>query len=710
MKRKNSKIQSDFAENVRLSCTNKNKYYFELFQNLAFFVVLVSVIGLCSALTEAEEITRLKNDMKLFVNQVQMTEMNQEVNNRITFSSGVVRTRQYHDATKNYLIESIAGGRMLGMHEHSNHHNTVGLGELEAILNGVTFRTRHNDYKLKKPHSTSEEYAASETIEYPEVPPTVLEKKTVADQIAEMRLWFKAFADEDHSERDYRKYFKSVLCYLEGAWTWPSKDGKIVETATSDRHGIDAAKYSELNQKVMFNELTGHKNNGENYALLPTRIIEIVDGTTPRIAQWNYRIMCHPTDKFVLKSRLRPVDDLHLRLPGDVPLKDYELFKKARFALNADDSTTVKEGKYTYGFLDKLMGEIPGYDNYQGKLEDKAYNVEALGIGTKKPLDASKYHRWYETREKGAMGDSIKHKGFNDNNVFMAMTTQEQIADLYTENHCKYWRNGTKTCQYTGRQRWSYAIPLELIYLTPLGSWNPHNIEYHGDANTEDGAKVTAGGRNGDTEDKDKAYDGTNSKTFYRTPAAFFSGSKGDSMKADTVAGAVGVLNKARELVTTVASGVEIITANIPGVGQLRTRYPIAPLADDGKIGFKELNAIKDFVLWPSQFRRINNETEYLNKDEKSTAQFKSGRYQMSYYLPEEDGDLPAHTHATYINVANLNKLLKKSTVSVTTSMINKHKHKLTLKIKGDKIVFIKCDGKSKCPHEHGKDIHHLEL
>ena len=37
--------------------------------------------------------------------------------------------------------------------------------------------------------------------------------------------------------------------------------------------------------------------------------------------------------------------------------------------------------------------------------------------------------------------------------------------------------NGKNKCT-TYTQRWSYAIPLEMIYLTPLYNWNPHNIDY----------------------------------------------------------------------------------------------------------------------------------------------------------------------------------------------------------------------------------------
>ena len=38
----------------------------------------------------------------------------------------------------------------------------------------------------------------------------------------------------------------------------------------------------------------GAKSEDENYAYLPTRITELLNATTPVIAQWNYRIRCAP--------------------------------------------------------------------------------------------------------------------------------------------------------------------------------------------------------------------------------------------------------------------------------------------------------------------------------------------------------------------------------------------------------------------------------
>lgn len=47
------------------------------------------------------------------------------------------------------------------------------MGELVAVLNGVEFRTRHNDYKMQMPSKTSLDYGKTELVPYPKVPPQV---------------------------------------------------------------------------------------------------------------------------------------------------------------------------------------------------------------------------------------------------------------------------------------------------------------------------------------------------------------------------------------------------------------------------------------------------------------------------------------------------------------------------------------------------------
>lgn len=79
-------------------------------------------------------------------------------------------------------------------HNHADHKYTIGMGEIAAVLNGVEFWTRHNDYRLAQPSATTNDYHATNTIELPAVPPEVLAKASacgappcIADQSEEMR-------------------------------------------------------------------------------------------------------------------------------------------------------------------------------------------------------------------------------------------------------------------------------------------------------------------------------------------------------------------------------------------------------------------------------------------------------------------------------------------------------------------------------------------
>ena len=76
-------------------------------------------------------------------------------------------------------------------------------------------------------------------------------------QINEMREWFKAWKEGDNSERDYRQYFRPLLCYLEGAWT--TDVDHIDEPFDSDRHKIAAGSWLELQEQIRWAEGCGRE-------------------------------------------------------------------------------------------------------------------------------------------------------------------------------------------------------------------------------------------------------------------------------------------------------------------------------------------------------------------------------------------------------------------------------------------------------------------
>ena len=241
----------------------------------------------------------------------------------------------------------------MAMHNHNNNRYTIGLGEFTAVMNGFEFRTRHNDYPFMRRTADGEDY---EYIEAPQIPPSVLEKETIPDQIEEMREYFKAFKTQNKTHRDYTDYFKANLCYLEGAWykTGP----ELEESFKSDRHFIDAETWAELFEKIEFNANTGAKDSSENLAYLPTQFIEMINGTIPSIAQWNYKILCHPLKDELALDRFELIDDIQSRMADKSSITELLESRKARFTLNAR-----RTGKYQHRdlrpmLIDDLMYEV----------------------------------------------------------------------------------------------------------------------------------------------------------------------------------------------------------------------------------------------------------------------------------------------------------------------------------------------------------------
>ena len=100
---------------------------------------------------------------------------------------------------------------------------------------------------LKMPSSSNVLHAV-EDIPLPDVPQEVLQSETVDEQVAEMQEYFLSFAEQNHSVRDYRPYFKPILCYMEGAWVYP--DLVELDSSPSSRHSIDAKDWYDLQEKI----------------------------------------------------------------------------------------------------------------------------------------------------------------------------------------------------------------------------------------------------------------------------------------------------------------------------------------------------------------------------------------------------------------------------------------------------------------------------
>ena len=682
---------------------------------MALLVILVA--GKVSAGYLEDDLQIVRNRTKLLLQQLMMQQFLKEERVRSEGQSGVKAKRFRYMGTRSYHTDTFTHSQFINIHDHANLKHTMGLGEFVAVINGVEFRTRHNDFAMYMPSTTSKEDSAVTRIQLPEVPPEVLAKPTVAEQIVEMRKWFKAWRDQDDSTRDYRKYFQPLLCYLEGAWTKSRSDG-IDEPFKSDRHKIMAKTWKELHRKTRYMAYTGSKDNDENFAFLPTSIIDVINETEPVFAQWNYRILCHPLQKYLDRNRLRPIDDLSGRVAYRFTLDKFANSRGARFKVHPTDSAEYKDGHVTSEFMDELMGEIPGRDNYGANLEDTAFSSTARQYNDRsKKLNAGYYHRWYSAEKAGRKGEFSRHRGFADPSVFMARTTSEKIPEVTVYDRCQRNIKGEWSCKDTFRQRWTYAVPLEIVYLTPLGRWNPYNVVYNA---TGRQCSTCRGGLT-----KERAYQFATDTVYYQTPASFFSGKVSGGDSADTSGKTVGMLNVTGDLCEVRASGVHVTLPEIEDVGMLRTRYPIAPVHQEGHAAWKELQALKDLLLEQNEELRALRD-EYGIKGPNCTTSApgwctiggtrgagkathtRNGHIvlTMTAAAANPEYETTAHTHTVHLSVAQDAKLRRGEAVIVRTTSGSGHKHELLLRYDDTKprpYYYEKCDGQALCWAGHDK-------
>jgi len=600
----------------------------------------------------------------------------------------------------------------LSIHDHADIRDTIGMGELEAVMNGVNFKTRHNDYRLLQPSVSSEVMKRTSSIDFPPVPPTVLAfGSNVTAQILEMKEYFRAWSAQDESIRDYKPYFKPVLSYMEGWW---GVDSNFEEPFDSDRHKVAADSWAALYDRVRLLEQHGWKDSGENIPWLPSKMWGLRDGVAPQLARWNYRILAVPLKDDLELSRFVAEPDLQVQLSFLQPQTTADLFKTraARFRLNkyiGENKAHIETERYSrspmYSYLDDLMAQIPGLDNFSPSTppqDDVVYdsrlgNETAFNYNDRiEKLDSRFYNRYFSVSTAGAMGTSFRRRGWNDDNLWVASTSQESVAALKGAD---------------GRlDRKSYALPLEVIYMTPLAQWNPYNLTIHAD-NTY-GLPVRQG-RNGSLTNPQYAYDGVDRRNFYLTPVEFFGDLSSDSA-ADTSVTPVGVISDrdagtSREgtVYKVAASGHWIHLPKIPGVEQivpvtsprLRQRYPIAPARPTSKTVWQEIKALQA-VMSDGDSWKVNEGLEPLQTN-------------VRYYETGGSVSTGFHSHRFYLTESDRDVLAGGEQVTRRTFTGNMHQHTLVLQLDASPDAdpaapykIVECDDSagSQCApgHDHG--------
>ena len=355
---------------------------------------------------------------------------------------------------------------------------------------------------------------------------------------------------------------------------------------------------------------------------------------------------------------------------------------RARYQLNPYDTDTLdREGPAGYGLLDKVMAQIPGLNNRGSNLTDNSFGTTAFEIETEEddnpiPVNMAYYKRWLMTETRGVFGLATRHRGFNDDNLFVAQTTQAEVVPTELEVCTGFGR--WRTCEWQS-QKFSYAIPLEVVYMTPLTRWNPYDLEYKGDSgSTSLWQSVRQGGRNG-RPTAARAYNGTNHITFYQTPREFYEGGEIASDPADTTGhGATAVLDRNEEIRMVRDSGHRMFFPEIPGVGILRQRYPIMSIYGEGSFVWKELEALKDVVLDYNDNLHMYRQSMPTVQDAEDEAQDTTNRDVVLELTPGRTG----HSHLVHLSHDQLAYLRTGETIRVNKGEGDSHIHDITIRLR----------------------------
>ena len=289
------------------------------------------------------------------------------------------------------------------------------------------------------------------------------------------------------------------------------------------------------------------------------------------------------------------------------------------------------------------------------------------------PLNTAFYSRYYSIGTNDAMGRSKHRRGFNDPYLFAAMTTQDKIQGVTScTAEVVNGAGGECTEAVTKSQKWTWAVPLEIIYTSPLANWNPYNLTYCPYAKADKRCKHTIQGPTGDRDGKltkEKAFKGTARDTLFITPEEFYSGADEETDPADTSGGVMGVLDQNDVLRKVRGAGHWVHWPAIKGFKKpVRQRYPIMPIHEHGKTSWKEVKALQDIVIDAGGSARLR---AGLNK----VREERIGVALKLMYTAGTKNNVGAHDHTMHISGKQLAEMDEGKSVKATSSYDNSHSH-----------------------------------
>jgi len=465
--------------------------------------------------------------------------------------TGYLSVRQYSRGGDTVMDNPFTVGyRPLNAHDHSNYPTKCGMAERQGMANGYLFKSRHTDYKLRRPAPGA--FLSTERIDLPTLPADIV--GTVDQQVTLMQGYFQAMLDKDHGTYDYRQHFSWALV-VEEVWPEVFKE-TVTDTFESDRHTVDASRVQEQIWKHWRDEYGGIMDRVENINVWP--IIPFITSAEgpPELGTIKNRVTSHNVGDFgsyhpddILTTR----EDLYTeRRSGQATPEIHNRYLRSRVKhAVGDNQNTIR---YTPGILDELMYQCYGVqaegvlaETYWDKTSNTDYNVKEVGGGP--DLNAAKFSRFIGMAFPNASGRNDRRRGFKDANLFVSLTDSENVIGV---------SDGVRLHRYT------WGIPMELVMLNPLMSWNPHNIQEKADP-TEGG---TLNGRTPET-----AYSGYKENGYYYlTPDEFYNGEDvvdpADTSTAKWVEDGEGIPRLCR------SSGPWIVIPPIANVtGRVRGRY-----------------------------------------------------------------------------------------------------------------------------------------
>ena len=292
------------------------------------------------------------------------------------------------------------------------------------------------------------------------------------------------------------------------------------------------------------------------------------------------------------------------------------------------------------------------------------------------------------------MGTSKIHRGISDDTIFAAMTTQKEIAAIKIKKCRKKW---DKNSCYMLEQRWTYAIPLEIIFLTPLSSWNPYKLKYHGKHVKGNPAQMN--GRYGDCNSSNKKeLNGITSKLYYQTPNEFYVGGNVGKGSGDTTRSVTCVMDPKGVSRRVRAAGTHVFLPYIKDVGVLRQRYPVFPVHGEGSSVWKELNALREIVMNMEGYKNM-----LWSQNEMQVARG-AGITELQMGKSNRAG-ISQHTHQIELSASELEQILGGREILKTSSLAIGHQHELNIRWSGKKFIYRKCDKLSRCYDKHTTEL-----